>query len=194
MKTLEIKAGKREAFGKKEAKKLHREEMAPATIQGNGQTMHFAVNVKDLKPLIYSPNSYVVHIDIDGHKETAVMREVQFHPVREQVLHIDFFRAVPGKEVSIDLPVKLVGNSVGVKVGGKLMQGKRKLMVKGMLDQMPDELIVDVTELELGKSIFVGDLKYDGLQILTPATTAVAAVKMTRAARGAAAAAEAANK
>lgn len=194
MKTLEIKAAKREAFGKKEAKKLHREEMVPATLQGNGETMHFAVDVKELKPLIYSPNSYVINFDIDGHKETAVMREVQFHPVREQVLHIDFFRAVKGKEVTIDLPVRLEGNAAGVKVGGKLMQGKRKLMVKGMLDKMPDELIVDVTELELGKSIFVGDLKYDGLQILTPATTAVAAVKMTRAARGAAAAAEAANK
>lgn len=193
MKTLEIKAAARTAFGKKEAKKLHREEMAPATISGNGETKHFSVVVKDLKPLIYSPNSYIVEIDIDGQKETAVMREVQFHPVREQVLHIDFFRAVAGKEVMIDLPVVLVGNSVGVKVGGKLMQGKRKLTVKGMLDKMPDELTVDVTELELGKSVFVGDLSFDGLQILTPATTAVAAVKMTRAARGAAAAAEAAK-
>ncbi len=194
MKTLEIKAAARTAFGKKEAKKLHREEMVPATLSGNGQTVHFAVSVKDLKPLIYSPNSYVISFDIDGKNEAAVMREVQFHPVREQILHIDFYRATPGKEVSIDLPVKLVGNSVGVKVGGKLMLNKRKLHVKGMLDKMPDELVVDVTDLELGKSIFVGDLKYDGMVILTPATTAVAAVKMTRAARGAAAAAEAAAK
>jgi large subunit ribosomal protein L25 len=188
MKTIEIKAAKREAFGKKEAKKLHREEMAPATLSGNGATMHFAVVVKDLKPLIYSPNSYIVALDIDGHKEKAVMREVQFHPVREQLLHIDFYRAADGKEVSIDLPVKLVGNSVGVKVGGKLMLNKRKLHVKGMLDKMPDELVIDVTDLELGKSIFVGDVKFDGLTILTPATTAIAAVKMTRAARGAQAA------
>lgn len=188
MKTIEIKAAKREAFGKKEAKKLHREEMAPATLSGNGETLHFAVVVKDLKPLIYSPNSYVVSLDIDGRIEKAVMRELQFHPVREQLLHIDFYRAVDGKEVAIDLPVKLVGNSAGVKVGGKLMLNKRKLHVKGMLDKMPDELVVDVTELELGKSVFVGDLKYEGLTILTPATTAVAAVKMTRAARGAQAA------
>ncbi len=194
MKALEIKAAKREAYGKKEAKKLHRAEMVPATLSGNGETVHFTVGVKDLKPLIYSPDSYLVHFDIEGRKEDGVMREVQFHPVREQILHIDFYRAVPGKEVSIDLPVRLTGNSVGVKVGGKLMLNKRKLHVKGMLDKMPDELVVDVTDLELGKSIFVGDLKYEGMTIITPATTAIAAVKMTRAARGAAAAEAAASK
>lgn len=193
MKTLEIKAEKRETFGKKEAKRLQRAEMAPATIQGNGETVHCSVDIKALKPLIYSPDSYIVTLDIAGKKETAVMREVQFHPVREELLHIDFYRVVAGKEVVIDLPVRLTGNSAGVKVGGKLMLGKRKLNVKGMLDKLPDELVIDVTELELGKSIFVGDLNYDGLQILTPATTAVCAVKMTRAARGAAAAAEAAK-
>lgn len=191
MKTLEIKAAKREAFGKKESKRLQRAEMAPATIQGNGATVHCSIDIKELKPLIYSPDSYIVNIDIEGKKETAVMREVQFHPVREQLLHIDFYRVVAGKEVVIDLPVRLEGNAAGVKVGGKLMLGKRKLNVRGMLDKLPDELVVDVTELELGKSVFVGDLSFDGLQILTPATTAVCAVKMTRAARGAAAAAEA---
>ena len=193
MKTIDIKAVKRDAYGKKESKKLHRQEMVPATLSGNGETVHFALNIKDLKPLIYSENSYIVNFDIDGKKELGVMREVQFHPVREQMLHIDFYRAVPGKEVAIDIPVRLTGNSIGVKAGGKLALSKRKIHVRGVLEKLPDELIVDVTDLDLGKSIFVGDIQHEGLTMLTPATTAVAAVKMTRAARGAAAAAEAAK-
>ena len=189
MKHIEIKAVKRETFGKKETKKLHREDLIPAAIYDNGETLHFAVGVKDVKPLIYSQNSYIVDLNIDGRKEIAVLREVQFHPVREQILHMDFYRAVPGKEVAIDIPVRLTGNSIGVKLGGKLSLIKRKIHVRGIMEKLPDELVIDVTNLELGKSIFVGDVSYDGLTLLTPATTAVAAVKMTRAARGAAAAA-----
>ena len=194
MQTIEIKALKRDAFGKKETKKLQSEGLIPAAIYGNGETLHFSINAKDMKPLIYSPNSYIVNIDIDGKKEIGVMREVQYHPVKEQILHIDFYRAVPGKEVAIDVPIRLTDSSIGVKQGGKLSLMKRKLHVKGILENLPDELPVDITELELGKSIFVGDLNFEGLTLLTPATTAIAAVKMTRAARGAAAAAAAAGK
>ncbi len=191
MKSIDLKAAKREVYGKKESKKLHREEMVPATLSGNGDTIHFALNVRDLKPLIYSENSYIVNFDIDGTKELGVLREAQFHPVREQILHLDFYRAVPGKEVSIDIPVRLTGNSIGVKQGGKLALSKRKIHVRGKLEQLPDEITIDVTDLDLGKSIFVGDVVREGLVMLTPPTTAIAAVKMTRAARGAAAAAEA---
>ncbi len=186
MKSIELKAVKRDVYGKKESKKLHREEMVPATLSGNGDTIHFALNVRDLKPLIYSENSYIVNFDIEGTKELGVMREAQFHPVREQILHLDFYRAVPGKEVSIDIPVRLTGNSIGVKQDGKLALSKRN-----KLEQLPDEITIDVTDLDLGKSIFVGDIEREGLVMLTPSTTAIAAVKMTRAARGAAAAAEA---
>lgn len=193
MKSIEISAVKREKYGKKESKKLHREEMVPATLSGNGETLHFAVSVKALRPLIYSQNSYIVNFDIDGRKELGVMREVQFHPIREQVLHIDFYRAVPGKEVAIDIPVRLTGNSKGVRQGGKLTLSKRKIHVRGVLEQLPDELVIDVTDLDLGKSFFVGDLEYDNLTMLTSPSTAIAAVKMTRAARGAAAAEAAAE-
>ncbi len=187
MKSIEIKAKKREVFGKKESKKIQREDMIPAAIYGNGDTIHCSIDVKDVKPLIYSPNSYIVNLDIEGKKEMCVMREVQFHPVKEQILHIDFYRAVKGQEVAIDIPVRLTGSSVGVKQGGKLSLMKRKVHVKGVLENLPDELTIDITNLELGKSIFVGDLDFKGLALLTPATTAIAAVKMTRAARGAAA-------
>lgn len=195
MKSIEIKAVKRDVYGKKESKKVRKEGLTPASIYGNnGEVIHMSINTKDLKPLIYSPASYIVNFDVEGKKEVAVMREIQFHPVREEILHIDFFRALPGKEVAIDIPVRLTGNAVGVRMGGKLSLAKRKIHARGVLEQLPDELVIDVTDLELGKSIFVGDLKYDGLTLLTPATTAVAFVKMTRAARGAAAAAAAAEE
>ena len=141
-------------------------------------------------PEIYTPQSYLVEFDIDGKKEVGVMREVQFHPVKDTVLHVDFFHVVPGKPIAIDVPVRLSGNSEGVKQGGKLILSKRKVRISATMENLPDEIVVDVTSLGLGKSIFVGDLKYDNITILTPATTAICAVKMTRAARGAAAAAD----
>ena len=184
MKTIEIKAAKRDVFGKKASKSSRREGLIPCAIYGGGETVHFTIDAKDVKPLIYSPNSYIVNFDIDGRKETGVMREVQFHPVREQILHIDFYRVQPGKAVAIDIPVRLTGNSEGVKAGGKLVLSKRKLRVSGLVENLPDELVIDITNLGVGKSIFVGDLKFDNLTLLTPATTAVCAVRVTRASRG----------
>ena len=189
MQTIKMNAAKRETFGKKESKIARKAGLVPCAIYGNGETLHFSIPESELKQIIYTPNSYIIEFDIDGHTEHGVMREVQYHPVKDNVLHIDFYRVVPGKPVAIDIPVKLTGVSEGVKMGGKLILSKRKLRVSGAAEFLPDELVVDVTTLELGKSIFVGDLKYDHLTILTPATTAVCAVKMTRAARGAAAAA-----
>lgn len=190
MEIIKIAGVKRETFGKKGSKEIRKNGMIPCVIYGNGESLSFAVNEKDVRKLIYTPNSYLVEFDIDGKQEKGVMREVQYHPVNDQVLHIDFYHVVPGKAVAIDIPVKLIGNAEGVKEGGKLALSKRKLRVSGDIDKFPDTLDIDVTKLGLGKSIFVGDLQYDGITILTPATTAICAVKMTRAARGAAAATE----
>ena len=186
MKTIKLKGTKRSDFGKKATKAVRKDEMIPCVIYGAGETVHFTVGVKDVKPLIYTPSSYIVEIDIDGKVETGVMREVQFHPVKEEILHIDFYHVIPGKPVAIDIPVKLTGNSEGVKQGGKLVLSKRKLRASGLIENLPDVLEVDVTTLGVGKSIFVGDLKFDNLTLLTPATTAVCAVRVTRASRGAA--------
>ena len=116
------------------------------------------------------------------------MREVQWHPVREELLHVEFFRIADGKPVSVAVPVRLTGNAEGVKVGGKLVLSARKVTVSALAEHLPDEIVVDVTTLGLGKTIFVGDLSVENLKFVTPATTAVCAVRMTRAARGAAAA------
>lgn len=188
METIKIAGVKRNAFGKKESKSIRKEGMVPCTIYGRGETIHFSVDARALKPLLFTPQSYLVEFDIDGQKEVGVMREVQYHPVNDTVLHIDFYHVIPGKPIAIDVPVRLTGSSEGVKQGGKLILSKRKLRISATMENLPDELLVDVSSLGLGKSIFVGDLHYDNITLLTPATTAVCAVKMTRAARGAAAA------
>ena len=186
MKTLQIQAAARADFGKKAAKASRREGQIPCILYGGGQEIAFTVDTKAVKPLIYTPNSYIVELNIDGKIEKAVMREVQFHPVREQILHIDFYRVQEGKPVAIAIPVRLSGTAEGVKVGGKLALSARKLVVKAMADQLPDEIVVDVTPLKVGQTIFVGDLQFENLQFVTPATTAVCAVRVTRATRAAA--------
>ena len=174
-------------FNWKASRAIRREGQVPCVLYGGGETVSFSVDAKALKPLIYTPNSYIVELTIGGKTEKAVMREVQFHPVREEILHIDFYRVQEGKPVAISIPVRLTGNAEGVKVGGKLVLSTRKIFVSGPVDKLPDEITVDVTTLGVGKTIFVGDLKSDDLKFLTPATTAVCAVRVTRASRGAAA-------
>ena len=178
MKTISVKAVKRDEYGKKAAKAVRREGMVPCVLSGNGESVSFSVDPREIKALIYTPNSYIVEFDFDGKKEQAVLREAQFHPIREQILHLDFYRIAEGKPVSIAIPVRLTGNAEGVKVGGKLTLSARKLTVSAL---------VDVTELGVGKTIFVGDLAFENLKFVTPASTAVCAVRVTRASRGAAA-------
>lgn len=186
MKTISIDTVARGAYGKKATKAVRREGLIPCVLCGGGETVAFSVDPKAVKPLIYTPNSYIIEFDMDGRKELAVLRDAQFHPVREQILHLDFYRVQEGKPVSIAIPVRLTGNAEGVKVGGKLVLSARKLVVSAPMDKLPDEIVVDVTELGVGKTIFVGDLQVEGLKFLTPATTAVCAVRVTRASRGAA--------
>lgn len=183
MKTLSLKSVARSEYGKKAAKALRREGLIPCVIYGGGEEITFAINEKEVKPLIYTPASYIVEIDINGKVEKAVLREVQFHPVREQILHIDFYRVQAGKPVAIALPVRLTGNAEGVKVGGKLTLAVRKLVVSALEENLPDEITVDVTPLQVGQTIFVGDLNIEGLKFLSPATQAVCAVRVTRASR-----------
>ena len=187
METIKIAATKRGVFGKKESKAIRRAGQVPCVIYGSGDTIHFSVDVRSLKPLIYTPQSYLVEFDIEGQKEVGVMREVQYHPISDAVLHVDFYHVIPGKPISIDVPVRLSGTAEGVRQGGKLILSKRKLRILATMENLPDEAVVDVTSLGMGKSIFVSDLKYDHITIQTPATTAICAVKMTRAARGGAA-------
>ncbi len=185
MKSIQITAAARADYGKKATKAVRREGAIPCVLYGGGDVVTFAVDAKEVKKLIYTPNSYIVELNIDGKMEKAVLRDVQYHPVREQILHIDFYRVQEGKAVSIAVPVILEGNAAGVKVGGKLALSARKIVVSALEANLPDQITVDVTELELGKTIFVGDLNVENVKFVTPATTAVCAVRVTRASRSA---------
>jgi large subunit ribosomal protein L25 len=185
MKTIELKGAGRASITKAALKKLRREGAVPCVLYGeNGENVHFSAVVRDLKDLVYTPHAYLVKLDIDGAPYTAVMREIQFHPVTDKVLHIDFYPVHEGRPVTIDVPVAISGNSEGVRQGGKLQIVTRRLKVSALPKDLPDVLNIDVTSLALGKSIVVGDLQYENVQILNPKVTIICSVKTTRAALG----------
>jgi large subunit ribosomal protein L25 len=195
MKTIELKGVGRKSLTKAAVKQLRNNAEVPCVLYGEkGENVHFAVTERDLKDLVYTPNAYLVRLDIDGNQYIAVMREIQFHPVTDRILHIDFYPVQEDRPVAIDVPVVIFGNSEGVRQGGKLRLVNRRLKVSALPKYLPDSLNVDITNLALGKNIVVGDLKFDNINILNPKVTIICSVKMTRAAIGAAAAAVAADK
>lgn len=186
MQSFELKAEKRNDLGKKATNAVRVEGKVPCVLYGAGENVHFSVVEKDLAKLLYTPVVYTINIDISGKTYSAVMREIQFHPVTDRVLHIDFYQITENKPVIIEVPVKLQGFAEGVQAGGKLALIVRKLKVKALLGDLPGELVLDVTNLGLGKSIKVKDLSYDKFQIMNAKDVVVAQIKLTRAARAAA--------
>lgn len=196
MKSIEIKGSLRTETGKKATHSLRKENGVPCALYGiqkdeNGKPVatHFTVTVEGLRKLVYTPHIYVVDLDIDGKVVNAIMKDIQFHPVTDAILHVDFLQIDEANPIVMEVPVKLEGLAEGVKAGGKLALQMRKLKVKALYNVIPERLVVDVTSLGLGKTIKVGELSYEGLQILNAKEAVVCAVKLTRAARGAQAAA-----
>jgi len=192
MKTFELNGTARTGLGKKATKADRVSENVPCVLYGVGNNIHFTATKSDLRKLIYTPEVFIVDLTIDGNKSKAIMKALQFHPVTDNVLHIDFYQVTETKPVVVEIPVKLEGLAEGVKSGGKLALEMRKLKVKGLYTQLPENIVIDVTELGLGKSIQVGKVAVENLEILNAKNAVVCQVKLTRAARGAAAAA--ANK
>ena len=187
MKTFELKGTVRAELGKKATKAVRVAETVPCVLYGGAENTHFTTTIGDIRKLIYTPEVYVVNLDIDGKKTKAIMKALQFHPVSDKVLHIDFLQLAEDKPVVVELPVKLEGLAEGVKAGGKLSLEMRKLKVKGLYTQFPENIFINVSELGLGKSIQVAKVSVKGLEILNNKNAVVAQVKLTRAARGAAA-------
>jgi len=185
MKNFEIKGSLRTDLGKKANKALRKAELVPCELYGGEENIHFTVAEKDFKKLIFTPSVFIVKIDIDGKEVMAVMREVQYHPVNDRPLHVDFIQVTEDKPLEIEIPIKVDGFAIGVQAGGKLAVNLRKLKVKAMMKDLPDTLDMDVTELSLGKSIKVGDLSYENLELLNAKNAVVVQVKLTRAARAA---------
>ena len=195
MKEFSVSGQKRATTGKKAAKELRKEGLVPCNLYGekkgeNGlpEAIAFAIPAAQLRKVVYSPDVYVVNLTIDGEPHKAVMKELQFHPTTDALLHIDFYEVNETKAITIGIPVKLTGHAKGVRDGGRLSQAVRQLNVTAPYKQIPETLEIDVTDLALGKAIKVADLKFEGLEIATPAQVVVCSVKATRASRSAAAA------
>ena len=196
MKSIEIKGSLRTATGKKATRDLRNSNSVPCVLYGlqkdeNGLPVatHFTVTVDGLRNLVYTPHIYVVDLNIDGTVHTAIMKDIQFHPVKDTILHVDFLEINEASPIVMQVPVQLEGLAEGVKAGGKLALQVRKLKVKALYNVIPERLVINVTNLGLGKTIKVGELNYEGLELLNAKEAVVCAVKLTRAARGAQAAA-----
>jgi large subunit ribosomal protein L25 len=184
MKEYSLTGTKRAAAGKRAAKHLRAEGLIPCNLISKDGALSFTVKAVDLRKLLYTSNVYAINLDIEGTACKAILKEAQFGPVNEEILHLDFQKFNPEDDIVVAIPVKVEGHAAGVKAGGKLVKQVNTLTVKGNYANIPDRLVVDVTSLELGKSLCVGDLKFENLELLNAKSVIVASVKATRASRG----------
>ncbi len=219
MKTFKLSAQPRVELGKKASKALRSQGLIPVVLNGGEQvtlpyakelkpgekiveigggkgliTTDLVVSVDAVRKLVYTPEIFAIELDVNGETRTAVLKDIQFHPVKDNILHIDLLEVSANKPVAIDVPVKLEGHAEGVKAGGKLTLSMKKLRVKAIYTDVPERLVINVDNLGLGKTMQVGDLHFDKLELMNAKNAVVCAVQLTRAARGAAAAAAAAGK
>ncbi|MDR2929084.1 MAG: 50S ribosomal protein L25/general stress protein Ctc [Cytophagaceae bacterium] len=186
MQKIEIKAAERRDLGKKATKQFRKEELVPGVLYGGKEVVHFTSLEKELNKLIYTPHVYLVSLDVEGKKYDAVIKDLQYHPVTDKLLHIDFLQIFEDKPIVIEIPVQLEGLAEGVKAGGKLQLEQRKLRVRGLAKDLPDEVKIDISHLGLGKTIQVGQVEFPNLEFLNAKNSVVVSVKLTRAARAAA--------
>ena len=183
MKHIELNGQVREAGTKAAVMAVRRAGQVPCNIYGLGmENILFSVDAQDLKTITHTPNSYIIDLKLnDGRGGYAVLHEVQYHPVTDEALHVDFLAVGTEKPVTIEVPVLVTGHAEGVKMGGKLLVSSRKLRISAMMDKLPDVLEVDSTHLMIGKQIVAGDLNYDGVSIVSPKATIICSVRPTRA-------------
>lgn len=190
MKTFQLEGKTREvaatsADQKRALKALRKNDEIPAVLYGGEKVTHLTVTNEGVRKLVYSPEIFVVELNIDGKKTMAIMKDLQFQAVTDAILHIDFMEVADNKDVIMEVPVVLEGHAEGVKAGGKLTLQMRKLKVKAVYTQIPEKLTINVDHLGLGKTMQVGALHFDGLELMNAKNAVVCAVQLTRAARGA---------
>ena len=198
MKEIEVTGKKRSTIGKKSSKNLRKEGFIPCNLYGeakdeNGapKALAFTCPMNELRKIVYTPHIYVINLIIDGESHTAILKELQFHPVTDALLHVDFYEVNDQKPITIGIPVKLTGLAQGIRDGGRMNLSIRKINVTAKYQDIPEHLDIDVTDLKIGKSIKVGDLSFEGLELATSKAVVVCSIKMTRNAQLAAQAAEA---
>ena len=200
MKEISVSGQKRTETGKKASKMLRKEGLIPCNLYGEKrdekglpEAMAFIAPMAELRKAVYTPHVYVVNLTIDGQEHKAIIKELQFHPTSDALIHADFYEINETKAITVGIPVNLTGHAQGVRDGGRLNLSIRKINVTAPYKNIPEKLDIDVTSLELGKSIKVGSLQFDGLEIATPKEVIVCSVKATRASRSAAATEESAQ-
>ncbi|TVZ52504.1 50S ribosomal protein L25/general stress protein Ctc [Dokdonia sp. Hel_I_53] len=180
MKSVSIQGSKRESVGKKATKALRNAGLVPCVVYGGDEPLHFSAPELAFKDLVYTPDAHTVEIELDGVTVLAILQDIQFHPVTDRILHIDFYQIFEGKEVTMNIPVHFVGNSKGVRNGGVLRKTNRVLRVKALPKNLPDYLEADITELKIGNKLYVGALASDGITIMHPDNTVVCQVRTSR--------------
>jgi len=181
MQAITIKGSERESVGKVSTKALRNAEKVPCVLYGGEKPIHFSADEISFKGLVYTSNAHTVVIELEGHQPyEAVLQDIQFHPVTDRIMHIDFFQLFEDKAVSMNIPVRLEGNSPGVRNGGRLLFRKRKLTVKALPANLPDAIMVDISKLRIGGTISVGDVKTEEYAFLHPDNTSIVQVKASR--------------
>ncbi len=180
MKTIELKADFRKEIGKSATRRLRKEKIVPGVLYGGEKVIHFKAPIKNFIHIIYTPNVYLVKLNIEEKTYNAVIQDIQFHPVNDALIHIDLYEVKDDKPVSISLPVEITGNAAGVKEGGLLHKSMRYLKVRGLIKDLPDTLKIDVTELGMKESIQVKELEFDNIELLNAPDSVVVAVRATR--------------
>ena len=186
MKSISIKGQERESVGKVATKAARNAGLVPCVIYGGEQPVHFTAEEKAFKNLVYTPNVHTVAIDLGTKNVDAILQDIQFDPVTDRILHIDFYQLNSEKEITMEVPVKVIGNSKGVMAGGVLRLNQRKLKVRALPANLPDFVEADITNLEMGNKLYVTSLPTDNFKLLHPDNTVVAQVRISRAAMKAA--------
>ncbi|MDH4461744.1 MAG: 50S ribosomal protein L25/general stress protein Ctc [Flectobacillus sp.] len=184
MRKIEIVGYKRETLGTKSANDLRNASLAPCVLYGGEKVVHFAVPMILFRELLYTPEVSEVELNIEGEIHRAIVQDSQFHPVSELILNVDFLEIVDGKAIKIDVPVKIIGDSPGVRKGGKMVQKLRKVTLKGLAENIPDFVEADITGLDLGQTVKVSKLSVENVEILNSLSNPVATIDIPRALRG----------
>ena len=186
MKSITIKGSERESVGKKATKAVRDAGMVPCVIYGGNQPVHFVADERAFKDLVYTPNAHTVVVELNGTSYNVIMQDIQFHPVSDKILHIDFFQLSDDKEIVMEVPVKITGTSPGVLLGGVLRLNQRRLKVKALPKNLPDFVEASISELEMGNKLYVTKLPTNNFKLMHPDNTVVCQVRISRAAMKAA--------
>jgi len=180
MKTITISATRRSDLGKKNTRDLRKISHVPCVMYGGPEVIHFHAHENDFRFIVYTPDAFIIEMDIDGTVHKAVLQDLQFHPVTDSLLHMDFVEVFDEKPVTMEIPIRLMGAAIGIKNGGKPRQRRRALKVRGLIQHLPDTLDIDISGVEIGDVVKIGDLSFNNIEILDPKRSMIYAIVSSR--------------